>query len=282
MNQYNISAIRKLLKKSFSAEEFDDFCFDYFPSVQEEFTPGMTFSQQITLLLKFCRKSDCFDELLKFVKEKRYIRYRELIDVINTPTSVEMYLDDSDIDYPQSAPEYEKIFDQLFKLNQNIDAFRKENLETTTNKFSPTPLSQEFPQAEMENNELGKISLLHLKAAETAIRQMTQSTHEYNEKLAINNQRLTSYLAHPNKSRRKKGFYSFINGMIQAMNTFANQLESTIPTFSEQHGLAFDAYVREAAYSFSLALDDQIKLNVNLMLEISVVIYKPSLSRSNF
>jgi hypothetical protein len=42
---YETAKLRRFIQEYFSSDEFDTLLFDYFPTVREEFTPGMVKSR---------------------------------------------------------------------------------------------------------------------------------------------------------------------------------------------------------------------------------------------
>ena len=55
--------LRPLIVRKLSADEIRGVCFDYFPSVYDELTPGMTKSQMAELLVGYCRRHDLIPNL---------------------------------------------------------------------------------------------------------------------------------------------------------------------------------------------------------------------------
>ena len=53
--------IRKFIIERFSDGELENLCFDYFPTVYNEFTLGMPKGQKARLLLGFCRRERLHD-----------------------------------------------------------------------------------------------------------------------------------------------------------------------------------------------------------------------------
>lgn len=54
--EYNTVVLKKLLINSFSATDFEIFCFDYFRPVYDEFTPDMGQGLRVFLLISYCDK----------------------------------------------------------------------------------------------------------------------------------------------------------------------------------------------------------------------------------
>lgn len=68
---YDIARLRLYLQDYFSADELNILLFDYFPTVRDEFTPGMMKSQQIVLLLDHCQKNGRLPDLLAALQRQR-------------------------------------------------------------------------------------------------------------------------------------------------------------------------------------------------------------------
>ncbi len=63
--------LRQFLNDRFDGDELHDFCFDYFPRVQQDFTSGMVKGEQIRLLLSYCRSHGERDRLIRTLQELR-------------------------------------------------------------------------------------------------------------------------------------------------------------------------------------------------------------------
>jgi internalin A len=61
-------AIRKLLNDTFSDEELEDFCYDKFRPVFEQFTSQMNRRRKIQLLIEHCERYEQFDELFTLLR----------------------------------------------------------------------------------------------------------------------------------------------------------------------------------------------------------------------
>jgi hypothetical protein len=71
----NRKALRELLVKSFSYEELNDFCFDYFPDVYERV--GGSLGKHVTarLLIDFCERRGLIKYLISLIKEYNSYQY---------------------------------------------------------------------------------------------------------------------------------------------------------------------------------------------------------------
>ena len=68
---YDTSAVRQFILKTFDDEEFNTLCSDYFRSVYIDFTTGMRFSQMIRLLLDYCIRHNQMDDLMAALQRER-------------------------------------------------------------------------------------------------------------------------------------------------------------------------------------------------------------------
>ena len=68
---YDTAKLRQFIKEHFGPEDLNDLLFDYFRSVHEDLTPGMTKRQHTSLLLEFCSKHNQMPNLLAAVKNMR-------------------------------------------------------------------------------------------------------------------------------------------------------------------------------------------------------------------
>ena len=83
--EYNTTAMRKMLSLAFSAQEFDAFCFDNFLEVYDNFALDWSKGVKIQALLDYCRRREKFDQLLQIVKEVNPVQYNNHIDDVRTP-----------------------------------------------------------------------------------------------------------------------------------------------------------------------------------------------------
>ena len=95
MNTVNTPSLRACLHEAFNDEEFTDFCFDYFPQVEKEFTDGLIFSRKIQLLLQFCRQREQWTRLLSLLETERAAVYMAYKEAITTPGAAG-FVDDLD------------------------------------------------------------------------------------------------------------------------------------------------------------------------------------------
>ena len=71
----SLAAIRQLVHVAFSAEEFDAFCFDFFPAVKAEFTTGQSQSSRVGMLVEYAERQDQLNWLLAEVKRANLYQY---------------------------------------------------------------------------------------------------------------------------------------------------------------------------------------------------------------
>ncbi len=69
--KYDTAKLRQFINEHFGPQDLNDLLFDYFRSVHEDVTPGMTKRQQISLLLEFCRQHNQMENLLVAVGKMR-------------------------------------------------------------------------------------------------------------------------------------------------------------------------------------------------------------------
>jgi len=65
------ATLRQFINDHFGPQDLNDLLFDYFRSVHEDVTPGMTKRQQISLLLEFCHRHNQMENLLAAVSQMR-------------------------------------------------------------------------------------------------------------------------------------------------------------------------------------------------------------------
>lgn len=61
---YDTAKLRQFINEFLGPQDLNDLLFDYFRSVHEDITVGMTRQQQISLLLEFCHKHNQMPNLL--------------------------------------------------------------------------------------------------------------------------------------------------------------------------------------------------------------------------
>ncbi len=64
-------ALRQFILQSFSDEELETLCFDYFPEVQQNFTDGMTKNRKALLLIAYCETRDRLVDLYGALARER-------------------------------------------------------------------------------------------------------------------------------------------------------------------------------------------------------------------
>ncbi len=82
-SQYNTAAIRELLSAAFSDEDISTLTFDYFPSVYESFSSGMSKGAKIQTLIDYCQRHELVPRLLETVRKSnpaQYNRYRTRLE----------------------------------------------------------------------------------------------------------------------------------------------------------------------------------------------------------
>lgn len=73
---YNRASIRELVTASFDDASLVAFCFDYFPSVYEQFSNALTRTVKIQLLLEYCFRHGKADVLLSQLKRANPYQYK--------------------------------------------------------------------------------------------------------------------------------------------------------------------------------------------------------------
>ena len=68
---YETAKLRYFIQQYFGPDDLDSLLFDYFPTVREEITPGMTKSQQVKLLLDYCPRHGRIPDLLAALQRER-------------------------------------------------------------------------------------------------------------------------------------------------------------------------------------------------------------------
>ena len=63
--------LRQFINDHFGPEDLRTFLFDYFRSVYDDLTDGLTKSKQISLLLEYCHKHKKFPDLLEVIQQER-------------------------------------------------------------------------------------------------------------------------------------------------------------------------------------------------------------------
>jgi hypothetical protein len=85
MPEYIWPNIRALLKNALSDDDLDEFCFDYFRSVHQSFTAGMSRVRKIQLLIEHSRSRASIDTLLAHVQEVNPAMYARHQPYIASP-----------------------------------------------------------------------------------------------------------------------------------------------------------------------------------------------------
>lgn len=106
MTRVNIPSLRQFLLDVFDDNEFEDFCSNYFTTVQKEFTLGMVFSQKIRLLLLHCREYEQWKSLLARLEADRPHIYPSYQAAITTPAADGSFVDDLDSYRPADRPRW--------------------------------------------------------------------------------------------------------------------------------------------------------------------------------
>ena len=91
---YDTAKLRQFINEHFGPQDLNDLLFDYFRSVHEDLTPGMTKRQHISLLLGFCRKHNQMPNLLAAVEKMRpffqpndYVQGQQTLTVTPQPSA---------------------------------------------------------------------------------------------------------------------------------------------------------------------------------------------------
>ncbi|MCB0163560.1 MAG: toll/interleukin-1 receptor domain-containing protein [Anaerolineae bacterium] len=84
---YNSANIRKLLQNALSDEEFTSLCFDYFRSVYDQFSAGMSRLQKTQRLLEYCERQGKFNELLAYVREYNPGQVEKFMETMGVPAN---------------------------------------------------------------------------------------------------------------------------------------------------------------------------------------------------
>lgn len=80
--------LRQFINDHFGPQDLNDLLFDYFRSVHEDLTPGMTKQQQISLLLEFCHRHNQMQNLLVAVGKMRpFFQPNDYVPGQKTPTA---------------------------------------------------------------------------------------------------------------------------------------------------------------------------------------------------
>ncbi|MBI1879122.1 MAG: ATP-binding protein [Chloroflexi bacterium] len=74
------AVVRKLIKAAFDEEELTTLCYDYFRSVFDKFSTGMTKSQKIQHLLDFANRYDQMEKLLALIEQLNPTQYAHFKD----------------------------------------------------------------------------------------------------------------------------------------------------------------------------------------------------------
>lgn len=69
------SDIRRFLMDTFSDEELETFCFDYFQECHSSFAQGMSKSVKVRRLIEYCQRRDLTANLLEAIKAERPQQY---------------------------------------------------------------------------------------------------------------------------------------------------------------------------------------------------------------
>ena len=92
--------LRKFMAETFSDEEIDVFCFDYFPEVYDNFASSHTKVQKILVLLTYCTNRDQLVILAEMLRKERTNQFsqkfstnREEVQELTSPDEDEGYFD---------------------------------------------------------------------------------------------------------------------------------------------------------------------------------------------
>lgn len=81
---YSRPAIRRLIAEDLSEQEFNDLCFDFFPSVAANFAEGQTRGARVRLLIEFAEKHSETESLLAAVKRINKAAYDRFLASTST------------------------------------------------------------------------------------------------------------------------------------------------------------------------------------------------------
>ncbi len=85
MESYDFAAIRRMLEEAFNDDEFQQFCFDYFPKVKNKFTSGQTFGARVIELVDYAGRYGRIEDLLMAVKKENPYQYTRFESNIYKP-----------------------------------------------------------------------------------------------------------------------------------------------------------------------------------------------------
>lgn len=69
--------LREFIVQAFSDEDFDIFCFDHFPELEQRFSVGMTKTRKAVDLIKFCQTRGQVPELMSALERERPLLWQE-------------------------------------------------------------------------------------------------------------------------------------------------------------------------------------------------------------
>ncbi|MEE3717283.1 alpha/beta hydrolase [Tumidithrix elongata RA019] len=134
---YNLADIRKLVKNALPNQDFDNFVFDYFPSVREQFTDGQLLDARIRLLLDYANTRREIPKLLNAIQECNPTVYQEFASKLGNSIK-------PDTDLAQSNQEVKQcdvlvltanpIGTNLLKLEQEANLIRQRLQEGAVGK----------------------------------------------------------------------------------------------------------------------------------------------------
>ncbi|MDQ5825427.1 MAG: tetratricopeptide repeat protein [Chloroflexota bacterium] len=74
---YNLAAVRRMISDAFGSDELQDFCFDYFQEVYNDFADGQSKSDRVRMLIDYGLQHDLLEKLLVHVQEANPNKYAE-------------------------------------------------------------------------------------------------------------------------------------------------------------------------------------------------------------
>jgi hypothetical protein len=77
--------VRRLLTETFTDQEFEAFCFDYFPQVQTDFSAGMSKGERIQSLLEYCERRNAGSDLVELLRAVRPAELALYLDGVSEP-----------------------------------------------------------------------------------------------------------------------------------------------------------------------------------------------------
>jgi hypothetical protein len=77
MTSYDTAAVRQLLAEGLSDETIDTLCYDYFRSVYDQLSVGMSKGQKIQRLIEYCDRQNRIPDLLDAIRQLNPAKYMQ-------------------------------------------------------------------------------------------------------------------------------------------------------------------------------------------------------------